>query len=1700
MSTKQQKRKIRKGIEEKRAGRNQKKARSFSNYAKKVIVPLGMLSASVAFASPQGGVVVGGKGNIQYRDSNTTIVEQQTGNLALDWQSFNLGTGDLVRFKQPSASSAVLNRILDQNPSQIFGTIEANGRVFLSNPNGMIFGATATVNVGSLVATSLQMETEDFMAGNYRLYGDEGSGEGRIINRGLIQAATGGNVALIGKSVSNEGVIQATLGSVILASGKAATLDFDGDGMLQFKIEEEIDQNLSGVADAVSNSGLISADGGNILLTAGAAKDVFSNVVNNEGIIKAATIENKNGVIRLVGTGSGVVANSGSLLVKGDETGERGGSVQVLGEKVGLFDGSRINASGEAGGGEVLIGGDFQGKNPEIMNASRTYVGPDVSITADALTNGDGGKVIVWADEVTRFYGSISARGGAESGDGGFVEVSGKDYLDFNGMVNTLAPMGSTGTLLLDPTDLIITNEPATNGTDDANIDGADGLYAFGDTPASAEISAGKIEGLANTTSIKLEATNSITIENLTAAGKGGVDGELTLSTDGTVEFLTGAGGFSMDSSDKINVTGTGTLLIDAIAGTSGGTGDGTVSVGALQTASGGITLRGTTITLGSDITGGSITFDNPVTLAADVALDSGGGIISIGSIDGGSHDLTIAAGTAAGTTTVSGAVSNLGDGTGAALIVDNAVTGLVDFQSTFGGNDGITAGANTSLKFADNVTLADGSTASNMAGAVEFAGLDWSNFDNLTIGALTLSGGPVSLDSNAGAIAVTTITGAQDLTLAAGIAAGTTTVTGAVTNLGDGTGAALIVDNAVTGLVRFQGTVGANSGLNAVDTSGHVRFDDDVTLAAGDTATTLNGDVTLDGLTFTSAGDVTFGNAAAVDQVTLSGTGVMVTTAAAGTNITFTALVDGGQDLTLTSGTGNIDINGVVGGVAPLGAVTITSANDVTADLAFSAASVSQVAGNGTTTFTGALATTAAAGIEVDGTNFDFNDTVSLTLGDLDIDATGTVQFNGLVTTLDVGNGLVTVTNGGVLTIMGTGDMNLQGAFLQDGGGTVSTAGDITTTGDDITLTDAVTLSAGPVALDTGAGVGTITFNSTLDGTTDHVEDLTLTAGTGNIDFDGIVGGTKDLGEVTIVSATNVTADAAFNAEQIDQTAGTGTTTFTGAIQTLGTLASDGLDLNGTNFTISSTVNTGTAGDVKITNSGALSIAAAADMTLGGLFLQDGGGTVSTAGDITTTGDDITFTDDTTLASDVALSTGGGDIQFAGDVTGPGSLTLDSGTGGTIGVTGIVDGVTTLDITNSNGATFSSAVTVTTLDISDTEDGQTVQFQGNVVADTLTTTANLYNLQFDEDLTIANDVTFAAIGNLTVGDGTDDVALFNGGVDTTGVGGTVSLAGNVRTSSDQADFAAITLGSDTTIDTTNDGNAPAGANVNLGTVDGTPFKYDLTIKTGISSAVKAESFGGGGQLEVQAADLEVTSGITGNLKAGNSGGNFKITLPGTVTGLVDIEATGNVTTASAINAGGDVSIDTAVGDVILGGDIVSSSSIYINKSIYEGDPNNFASGNVRSANSNQGVKLTGSSGNVEIYAGGQIGEPNAKLELEFAQGKIYTGADILYIEGNTNNLTILRGVLRGTDAMNQATRESGLKNVQLSGYVDPALFEDVPLYGEASPTLMLPLDQQEESDEYGGVDQQQIPMFSRLFQKGKSTLELLWNGIASAI
>ncbi len=409
-------------------------------------------------ALPTGGKIAPGQGNISVSGNQMTVTQQQNKMIA-NWDTFNIGRNAEVTFVQPNSSSSALNRIADQNSSQIFGSLKANGQVFLLNPSGIVFGPTATVNVGGLVASSLNLSNEDYLSGQYRFTFN--SSAGAITNMGIINAAEGGVVALIAPQVTNTGSITAPRGSVVFAAGNRVSLDFSGDGLVNVSVDE------AALNAALANQGAIKVDGGRVFMTAQAAGDLMATVVNNTGVIEANSISEKNGIIVLDGGAAGSVSNSGLIGTAGKNAGETGGTIKVLGTNVSLEGKAVLDASGDSGGGTVLVGGNFQGQGPE-RNARSTTIGNEVKIKADAIRAGNGGRVAVWSDGKTDFSGIISAKGGALWGNGGYAEVSGKTVFN-NGLAFLDAPNGSTGLLFLDPTDYLI----APTGTPGANETGA---------------------------------------------------------------------------------------------------------------------------------------------------------------------------------------------------------------------------------------------------------------------------------------------------------------------------------------------------------------------------------------------------------------------------------------------------------------------------------------------------------------------------------------------------------------------------------------------------------------------------------------------------------------------------------------------------------------------------------------------------------------------------------------------------------------------------------------------------------------------------------------------------------------------------------------------------------------------------------------------------------------------------------------------------------------------------------------------------------------------------------------------------------------------------------------------------------------------------------------------------------------------------
>ena len=346
--------------------------------------------AAVVHASPTGGTVVAGAATIESA-ANSTTIHQSSQNAVLNWNTFDIGLGESVRFVQPNSRSIALNRVLGSEPSGILGSLSANGRVFLVNPNGILFGSGAQVNVGGLVASTRDISDADFLAGRYEFIG---TSDGAIENYGSINAA-GGYVALLGATVSNEGIIAARLGTVALAAGNALTLDVAGDGLLNVQVD-------SGAVDALAqNGGLIQADGGRVLLSARSASHLLHSAINNTGVIQAQTIENRGGTIKLLGDlQSGAMNVDGTLDASAPQGGD-GGFVETSAAHVRIESTANITTAATRGAtGQWLIdpldftiaasGGDITGATLSASLSSN-----NVTVLSTSGSTGTAGDVNV---------------------------------------------------------------------------------------------------------------------------------------------------------------------------------------------------------------------------------------------------------------------------------------------------------------------------------------------------------------------------------------------------------------------------------------------------------------------------------------------------------------------------------------------------------------------------------------------------------------------------------------------------------------------------------------------------------------------------------------------------------------------------------------------------------------------------------------------------------------------------------------------------------------------------------------------------------------------------------------------------------------------------------------------------------------------------------------------------------------------------------------------------------------------------------------------------------------------------------------------------------------------------------------------------------------------------------------------------------
>ncbi|MDD5250215.1 MAG: filamentous hemagglutinin N-terminal domain-containing protein [Rhodocyclaceae bacterium] len=545
-------------------------------------------------------------GSASFSQAGNVLTVTNSNGAIIHWDSFSIGTGYATYFAQPSASSAVLNRVVAANPSQIYGTLSSNGKVWLINPNGIFIGPGGMINTAGFVASTLGVSNANFLAG--KLTFDNTPGAGAVVNRGAITTPSGGSVYLVGANVSNEGIIVTPKGETLLAAGE--TVDLIDTGTPGVKVE------ITGAAGNATNLGQIVAAAGRI--------GMAGVLVRNSGTLNASSVVNEGGRIFLKATQDTYVEGNGSIAA----TGSTGGQVEVLGNRVAVTDNASIDASGTNGGGSILVGGDYQGKNPDVQNAAVTYFGANATLKADATDNGNGGKVVVWADDTTRAYGSISARGGANGGNGGFVETSGHRYLDANNIqeVDTRAPMGNTGTWLLDPTNIVID----ASSTPIGSFSG--GYFSNGSNLMTDNIGWATINSQLGTSNVVIQtgALNGYGAGDITVSASNSFNSShsLSLVAENDVVFNSGVAVSNSGGGNISLVAGWNSGGSPATAPTlTNGTGTITFQTGSLLSTTGGLSLKA-----GSDVT---LQAGANLGASGNLGVQSGGNIAIDGTIQG---------------------------------------------------------------------------------------------------------------------------------------------------------------------------------------------------------------------------------------------------------------------------------------------------------------------------------------------------------------------------------------------------------------------------------------------------------------------------------------------------------------------------------------------------------------------------------------------------------------------------------------------------------------------------------------------------------------------------------------------------------------------------------------------------------------------------------------------------------------------------------------------------------------------------------------------------------------------------------------------------------------------------------------------------------------------------------------------------------
>ncbi|MCA3005418.1 MAG: filamentous hemagglutinin N-terminal domain-containing protein [Planctomycetaceae bacterium] len=1592
------------------------------------------LAAGSAVAQVQNPTVVRGTASFNQNGSTTTITASN--GAIINYSGFNIGAGQTVRFVQPNSRSTVLNRINGELPTRIDGNLLANGRVFIVNPSGVIFGQSAIVNAASIYAAAGNIADDDFARNRFNF-----AGTGTVLNQGSI---TAGHAALVGKNVVNNGSIVAPQGSIVMAAGDRVIVGERGS-RLYAVVTPSSDPSRAGTAGVgVQNTGTLTARGGTVQMAAG---DIYSAAVINTGTVQARSIAVQ--AVHAPGRAAdAVVTIGGSLIATSDFSGfRRGGDITIQAGRIAVQD-ALIDASGVASGGMIRIGGDERGQGT-MPRADAVYVDAASTIKADASV-GNGGRIVVWGDNALRFYGSASAQGGEGAGSwGGFIETSTLGFGDINPTAITARSNSSpsrSGQWLIDPLNITIsgsssnttsgpTFEPtgtgATVNVDDirTTLEGGTNVIVTTSNPGGNEpgnITWGPGSNLTvdltlnGARTLTLRAANNISIgSNITATGAG-----LSLTLIGLDPTQAGEPGAGTTGAVSI----TGTLdLGGGVFSASGGSF--TNSVAMLNVGSFNLNVTGnaelrdasTTTNLNDISVGGTLLVES----AGDIARVDNGRLVVTGTSSfettapTGSITLAVNTGdasalsgaasfTAGGDVTVANQ-GNLALGTstiGGALTAASATGGITNDT---GGDINVTGDAIfQALGATGDINL--GQIHSFSTGGTFSADTGGGDVTVLSAGAIRLG-----LSDIGGTLAVTADTG--NIT---GFAAGSGNnvgVAGGATFQTSASGATITLNNLAVGGELGLNTTGSGSNATVTNatalTLGPVSVGGDlsVTATTGNITNNTAETITVGGSRFTAT--TLQSNA----DINLQTTGTMLTNGAFAVNTT-----GSGGDATISIGGAGVRLaGGTVGG-----RLSVTAAGNITDE---NAGAVIAGSGRFETTLAGADVTftnRAGASLRVGGPLELITDQVTIdtdapvTLGASNIggslsvtttaaNAAATVTAPAGAIRNSVGTGAIIV--GGTVnfdTSDGTGDVNIATATqssefipLQTSGAiTINSGGSATITNNGaINFADSsIAGSLSAVALTGGISIGTginlavagpsATFEARNGGDLSIDQGLSL-SGTGARIGVTTVGG----GDVTIVqpslnlTTSNVTGAltaTALTGNISNAGTGGGQVTVSGGNASFTTQANnstitlDPIQVSAGTLLLSTA---GTAGNVAVNHIGNLSLAAT---TINGHATFGASGTITQTGLITVT-----------QSLDLRTTGAGSNVTLNNlAVTGPfafgtsGNVTVSNSGAVVIGNTG-----NTVGAAPGTASTIGGNLTLTanTGNMSNTH-GVTVA--GNGVS---SFTANNGNITFNQ--TGANGLLLsdaAASVSFTTGTAGNNVQFVHGqriNLNTSSVNGSLTLNaanGNIT----NIGFGDVTVANGATF-TTQGANSSITVGNNTDTFTLTAGNLVLTTaQDGGSNAVirtnnTALTLGAvnvGNNLNVNTGTAALT--IAGNQRVGNFAGAGGAANPGSITfaGSV-INLGGNVTSNR-----GDIAFNAPVAlnaaDVTVSSRYTGPAASFVNSTrgsvLFAGNITAGGADNARSLtiNTPNGAEILGSSTVIPVvrFGGTSIGAAGSRL------------------------------------------------------------------------------------------------------------------------